>query len=187
MICIKEQVEVYYSTNLFRTSHKGILATAQCTERLTGRERDETRALLSGPFFSMQKQRSVDNERQWGICGLRFGFSPQTHSIRVRGKSTPPACYLLSVPAARPCWRTRKPRWKSHSWSLLWASHPCLQLWWPIIGQCWAPEWKNLTPPVRQPTSDFGGSARRASSLWRKTLRAKAVAPSAYLEVRESM
>lgn len=81
------------------------------------------------------------------------------------------------------CLRNRRQRSRSHLWWFWWACHRCWQLWWLTTGPCSAHGWRNSTPPARQPILASGGSVKRASSLWRRTPRAKAAAPSVYLEV----
>lgn len=81
------------------------------------------------------------------------------------------------------CLRNRRQRSRSRLWWFWWACHRCWQLWWPTTGPCSAHEWRNSTPPARRPILASGGSAKRSSSLSRRTPRAKAAAPSVYLEV----
>ncbi len=163
--------------------------TAHHTKRLYYREGERERKL--GHYylasFSKQKQRSVDSELEWRDSGLPCDFyiSLSAWEVNYTKASIQGQRHFQTYLRRPPCWRTRRPRWRSPSWLSWWASRPCWRRWWRTTGRCWVPGWSGSTPPAKRPTSDSGGCVQRVSSLWRKTLRVKAVALSACQEVRK--
>lgn len=89
----------------------------------------------------------------------------------------------LHAHCAATCLRSRQPRSRLRLWWSWWACRPCWRRSWQTTGLCSARGWRGLTRPAKRPTLASGGCARRPSSSWRRTLRAKVVDPSACLEV----
>lgn len=74
-----------------------ILATAHCTKRLTGRERDETRAPLSGPFFPCRSRDLWTTSCSEESVGCRVEFWIQLIDPRHKSKGRKyTTCLLLT-------------------------------------------------------------------------------------------